>query len=142
MHDCGQSLWFSADKKGIDITDTFRTIPKEIDIRAVENLAHIMDELIKVPGIDTRVGLDSILGLFPIIGDTISLTAAGYIIYRSAQLGVPQQKLMQMVMNSGLDWFIGLIPIIGDLFDWTWKSNKRNAKLLREHFEFRELAVA
>jgi hypothetical protein len=29
---------------------------------------------------------------------------------------------------------VGVVPVLGDAFDVLWRSNRRNMKLLREHF--------
>jgi hypothetical protein len=29
----------------------------------------------------------------------------------------------------------GAVPVAGDLFDIGWRANRRNVRLLREHFE-------
>jgi hypothetical protein len=38
-----------------------------------------------------------------------------------------------MIGNVALDSVIGSIPIIGNIFDFAYKANQRNLKLLREH---------
>ena len=81
------------------------------------------------------LGLDTIIGFIPGIGDTIGLGVSSYIIVQGARMGVPKHKLTRMGVNVGLDWLIGLIPLIGDLFDWGWKANNFNAAIIREHFE-------
>lgn len=35
-----------------------------------------------------------------------------------------------MVANYGIDWVIGSIPVIGNVFDFAWRSNTKNLKLL------------
>ncbi len=105
----------------------------ELSVRAIENLAGLMDSRFTLPGTNISLGLDTIIGLIPGIGDTIGLGVSGYIIARSAKLGVPKRKLARMGMNSGIDWAIGTIPLIGDIFDVGWKANNRNAAILRKH---------
>lgn len=107
----------------------------ETTVESVEALARLMDSQFKVPGIPVNLGLDTIIGLIPGIGDTVGLGVAGYIVVRGAQMGVPKHKLSKMGFNIGVDWLIGTIPIIGDLFDVGWKANNRNAEIIREHFE-------
>ncbi len=105
----------------------------ETKVRAVESLARLMDSQFPLPGTKLNIGLDAIIGLIPGIGDTISLSIAGYIIMQSARLGVGSRIIIQMIINIFIDWLIGLIPIIGDFFDIGWKGNLKNAALLREH---------
>ena len=35
----------------------------------------------------------------------------------------------------GIDTLVGVVPVLGDAFDIFWRSNRRNMKLLRDHFE-------
>lgn len=106
----------------------------EAALRSAESLASLMDSRFSVPGTDIRLGLDTLIGLIPGIGDTIGLGVSGYIISRAVQIGVPKPKLTLMAMNVFLDWSIGLIPLIGDIFDWGWKANNRNAHIMRSYF--------
>ena len=107
----------------------------ESTVESVEALANLMDSQFTLPGTSVNLGLDTIIGLIPGIGDTIGLGVAGYIVMRGAQLGLPKTKLSVMGFNIGVDWLIGCVPIIGDLFDVGWKANNRNAQIIRQHFE-------
>jgi len=104
-------------------------------VQAIEDLARLMDSQFKLPGIPLRLGLDTLIGLIPGIGDTIGLAIAGYIILQSKRLGIGGGLVIQMVLNIFIDWLIGLIPLIGDIFDWGWKGNNKNAALLRAFIE-------
>ncbi len=106
--------------------------PREQTVEHVENLARLLDSQFGIPGTKIRLGLDTIIGLVPGIGDTISLGIASYIVLQSARIGVRKRTLLQMTFNIALDWLIGLVPLIGDIFDVGWKSNLRNAALLRK----------
>lgn len=116
-----------------------RKAPSERDhettVESIEALARLMDSQFKVPGVPINLGLDTLIGLIPGVGDTVGLGVAGYIVMRGARMGIPQDKLMKMGVNIILDWVIGLVPIIGDLFDMGWKANNRNAHIIRQHFE-------
>ncbi len=107
----------------------------ESTVESVEALANLMDSQFKLPGLPVNLGLDTIIGLVPGIGDTIGLGVAGYIVMRGAQMGVPKHKLSVMGFNIGVDWLIGCVPVIGDLFDVGWKANNRNAQIIRQHYE-------
>lgn len=118
------------------------TIPDHLDhkdrealVQSVEKLARLMDSRFNIPGIPVKLGLDTIIGLIPGIGDTIGLGISGYIIAQSKRIGVGRTTLYKMMANVLIDWLIGIIPILGDLFDWGWQANNRNAKLLRREFE-------
>ena len=108
---------------------------KEALVKSVEKLARLMDSRFAIPGMPVKLGLDTIIGLIPVLGDTIGLSISGYIIAQAKRLGVSDATLMKMSINVFLDWLIGLVPIVGDLFDWGWQANNRNARLLRKHYE-------
>jgi len=101
----------------------------------VEGIARLMDSRFKIPGVPIPLGLDTIIGFIPGIGDTIGLSVSGYIMAHAHGLGAPKALLVRMGGNVFVDWLIGLIPIIGDLFDWGWQANNRNTALLRAHLE-------
>ncbi|MDB2439223.1 DUF4112 domain-containing protein [Hellea sp.] len=115
--------------------DTTLESSLESRVESIESLARLMDSQFNILGLPTPLGLDSLIGLIPGIGDTIGLGVSGYIIMHGANLGLPKRKLTRMGFNVGIDWLIGLIPLIGDIFDWGWKANNRNAAIIREHFE-------
>jgi hypothetical protein len=93
-------------------------------------LASLLDNSLLVPGLNVRVGLDPILGLFPGGGDLIGLLAGLYIVYEAWQLGASGRVLALMVINILIDSAVGAIPVVGDLFDFAWKANTRNLELL------------
>lgn len=106
---------------------------KQIEVEeGLENLSHYLDGLFRVPGTGWRFGLDSIIGLIPNVGDTLTSFASFYILLAGVRYGVPKITLLRMAFNIGLDYVVGVIPFIGDAFDFFWKSNKQNMDLIRE----------
>jgi len=103
----------------------------------LEALADLMDTRFNVPLLPVPIGLDTIIGLIPGIGDTISLGIASFIVAGSHRLDIPKRHLTRMGGNMLIDWLIGLIPILGDLFDIGWQGNVRNVKIARAHLEKR-----
>ena len=98
----------------------------------LENLSHYLDGLFRIPGTGWRFGLDSLIGLIPNVGDTLTSFASFYILLAGVRYGVPKITLVRMAFNIGLDYLVGTIPFIGDAFDFIWKSNKQNIDLIRE----------
>ncbi len=98
-------------------------------------LADLMDSKFRLPGTPIRLGVDTLIGLIPGIGDTIGLGVSAYIITHAARLGAKKSIIQRMVFNVGLDWLVGLVPLLGDLFDMGWKANNRNIKLLMDYLE-------
>lgn len=101
----------------------------------LEALAWLMDSSIPVPGLRYRIGLESLLGLIPVIGDAIGALISSYILILAAKMGVPRVTLMRMGYNVTVEAIIGLVPFAGDIFDFAWKANTRNVALLRAHVE-------
>ncbi len=105
---------------------------KQIEIEeGLDNLAHYLDGLFRIPGTGWRFGLDSIIGLVPNIGDTLTSFASFYILFSGVRYGVPKITLLRMAVNIGIDYVVGSIPFLGDAFDFFWKSNKQNMDLIR-----------
>lgn len=97
----------------------------------IENLAQTMDAAFTIPGTSIPLGVDTIVGLIPGIGDTLSLGIAGYIVQQASTLGAKKRHVGRMLVNIFIDWLIGLIPLIGDIFDIGWRGNLRNARIIR-----------
>lgn len=110
-------------------------VPDAVDeaaVRRMQVLAYVLDDSVRVPGTDVRIGLDPLVGLLPVAGDAVSAVFSAYIILESARLGVPYLTLLRMVANVSLDFAVGSVPVIGDLFDAAWKANRRNLELALE----------
>ena len=105
---------------------------KQIEIeKGLEDLSFYLDGLFRVPGTGWRFGLDSLIGLIPNLGDTLTVFPAFYILVAGVRYGVPKITLLRMAFNIGLDYVVGAIPFIGDAFDFVWKANKQNVDLIR-----------
>jgi hypothetical protein len=101
--------------------------------RRVERLAWLLDSAIRVPGTERRVGFDALIGLIPAGGDAAGAVLSGYILLEAARMGVPIRLLLKMTYNVALESVVGVVPVLGDLFDFAWKANERNVRLLRRH---------
>lgn len=107
----------------------------EADLKSLEKLAHLMDSSFTVPGTRFGIGLDGLIGLIPVVGDTLTATVSAYIIGKASKYQLPWHVKARMVSNSALDWLIGFIPLVGDIFDIGFKANKKNVALLKKHIE-------
>jgi hypothetical protein len=107
---------------------------KNNELRSIELLARLMDSQFQIPGSNIRFGLDALIGLIPGVGDFAGSLVSGYIIFICARNGASGFLLARMTLNILIDALIGSIPLIGDLFDFAYKANKRNLKLMREHY--------
>lgn len=108
---------------------------RDQELERLARLADWLDSRFVIPGTGIRFGADSILGLVPFIGDGASLLPALYLIHRARKLGVPADLVSRMIANLAIDFAVGSIPLLGDIFDVTFKANRRNMALLRQHME-------
>ena len=95
-------------------------------LKRLRRLAWMIDAVFLLPGTRFRFGLNSVIGLLPVGGDTLLGVISLYIIYEAARLGVPKPKLARMLANVGVEVLGGSVPIVGDLFDMALKANLRN----------------
>jgi hypothetical protein len=106
---------------------------REDALARITLLAKLMDSAFVIPGLNRRVGLDSVLGLVPGVGDALSAAMASYIIWEARQLGLPRWKIARMIGNVAVDTAIGSIPLAGDVFDVFFKANERNLRIIHDH---------
>jgi hypothetical protein len=93
-------------------------------------LAWLLDSSIRIPGTRFSVGLDVLIGLFPVLGDLSGVLLSSYILTEAARMGAPKVLLIRMAFNIGVEGLVGSLPLIGDIFDAAWKANQRNVRLL------------
>ena len=111
------------------------SVPPNESLRRARVVANVLDDAIRIPGTSFRFGIDPLIGLVPGLGDLLGGAASVYIILEAARAGAPASVLVRMAANVGIDTLIGALPIVGDLFDFAWKSNTRNVRLLERHVE-------
>lgn len=111
----------------------FRDTDRLIRLRRMRGLARLMDTALRIPGTHFSFGADSIIGLVPGPGDFAGAAISLYIVNEARRLGVPNDKLVKMLVNIGFDAAAGSVPLVGDLFDVYFKSNRRNLDLVLEH---------
>ena len=97
-----------------------------------ELLANILDKTVKIPGTSLYLGLDPLIGLIPGVGDVLARLMGTIILGLAARLQIPRIVVARMSMNLLINGVIGAIPIFGDLFSVWFRSNTRNAELLRQ----------
>jgi len=103
--------------------------------RRVEALERVLERAITVPGINRQVGLDAIVGLVPVAGDLVAAAMGMYLVWEARNLGMSKWQLARMTANVGFDTLVGAIPVAGDLFDFLFRSNSRNLKIIRKHLD-------
>ena len=96
----------------------------------LQQLAWLLDSSIPIPGTRLTVGVEALIGLFPVIGDLIGVALSSYIVSQASRLGAPRSVLLRMSFNVVVEGLVGMVPIAGDLFDAGFKANQRNVRLL------------
>lgn len=103
--------------------------------RRVEALEMILERSFVIPGINRPIGLDSIVGLIPVIGDFITAAMGSYLIWEAKNLGMPKWQRWRMAGNIAFDTALGAVPVVGDAFDFIYKSNSKNLKIILKHLD-------
>ncbi|MGV3509998.1 MAG: DUF4112 domain-containing protein [Sphingobacteriaceae bacterium] len=104
-------------------------------LKWVERISYLLDERFRFPGTNFRFGLDPILNLIPFAGDLSGFVLSSALILTMAKNGASGKIVALMAINAILDATIGAIPILGQIFDFFYKANSKNIKLLKEHYE-------
>jgi hypothetical protein len=114
---------------------------EEVDLDEADALqraravAHVLDEVVEIPGTNYRIGLDPLLGLLPVVGDAPAAVASAYVVATAAAVGVPRATLARMLSYLVVDAVVGSLPLVGDVFDAAFKANVRNVRLLEARAE-------
>jgi hypothetical protein len=101
----------------------------------LNRLAWLLDSSIPIPGTPFSIGLEAVIGLFPVIGDVVGVFLSSYILKEAANLGVPRSILTRMAFNVAVEGLVGMIPFAGDVFDAAYKANQRNVRLLNAYLD-------
>ena len=101
-------------------------------MRRLERMEQLLDRAVRIPGLNQRIGLDGILGLIPGVGDAAAAALALYAVAEAWHLKAPKRLIVRMLGNVLFDTAVGAVPVAGDLFDFLFKSNTRNLRLLKD----------
>lgn len=103
--------------------------------RRVEAMEKLLERSFRLPGVNRPVGLDALVGLVPVAGDIVAAGLGLYIVWEGRNLGMSRWQLTRMLANIGVDTALGAIPFAGDLFDFVFRSNSRNLRIIRKHLD-------
>ena len=104
-------------------------------LKWVEQISYLLDERFRIPGTTFRFGLDPILNLIPAAGGLSGFVLTAALILTMAKNGASGRIVALMGINALLDATIGAIPVVGTVFDFFYKANSKNIRLLKEHYE-------
>jgi len=103
--------------------------------RRLEAMETVLERAFTIPGINRGVGLDSIVGLIPVVGDIITASMGAWLVWEARNLGMSKFQLARMAGNIGIDTAVGAIPLVGDLFDFAFRSNTRNLRIIKRYLD-------
>lgn len=103
--------------------------------RRIEAMEQMLERSFTIPGTKFPIGLDSIIGLVPVVGDLVTTAMGAYIVWEAKNLGLPKWKIWRMVGNVGFDTVLGLVPLVGDAADLVFRSNTRNLRIIKKHLD-------
>ena len=109
------------------------------DVAAVRQRIEAMEKLLErsltIPGTKIPIGLDALAGLIPVAGDLITAAMGAWMIWEARNLGLPRWQMWRMAANIGFDTAIGAVPVVGDVFDFAFRSNSKNLRIIKRHLD-------
>ncbi|MFZ1529009.1 MAG: DUF4112 domain-containing protein, partial [Ferruginibacter sp.] len=115
--------------KKIPVPPGFSNDPR---LGMVRRVSRLMDEEFSIGGF--RFGLDPILNFIPVAGDLAGYLVSASLILTILKHGASGKLVLKMMANATLDALVGAIPLLGWVFDFAFKANTRNVKLLNEYY--------
>jgi hypothetical protein len=101
----------------------------------VEALELVLERSFVIPGTRIPFGLDSVIGLVPVLGDVVTAAMGAYLVWEARNLGMSKWQLIRMTANVGIDTALGAIPLVGDAFDLMFRSNSKNLRIIKKHLD-------
>lgn len=108
------------------------TETKQIQYNRLKNMTKWLDTKFEGP-FGWRFGLDPLIGLVPVLGDLVTVCFSIYILLNAFLLGCSYAVFFRMLLNIAIEFIVELIPFFGQVFDFFWKANTKNLKLLDLH---------
>ena len=112
-----------------------RDTSRRATLARLDKLARLFDTAFILPGTNIRFGIEAVMRLVPGIGDAAASALSCYLLYEAHRLEVPRPVFARMVANVAIEGVVGAVPVLGDMFDVGFRANRRNVKILQEHFE-------
>ena len=105
---------------------------KSAETDVAKFLALWLDNILRIPGTDFKIGLDPILALFPGVGSTIASGGGLIILIEAVRSRVSVPVLLHMAFNLFINTLFDYFPAVGPVASAFFKSNSRNLRLLQE----------
>jgi len=99
--------------------------------RRIEAMEGLLERAFAVPGTNYRFGMDSVVGLVPVVGDVVTAAMGAWLVWEARNLGMSKYQIARMTGNVAFDTAVGFVPLLGDAFDFLFKSNTRNLRIVK-----------
>jgi hypothetical protein len=106
-----------------------RTVADEI--AGFDRFSDLMDTRFRIAVVP--FGLDSLLGIIPVAGDAITGAAGLYALGTAARLKLPITAHIHIIWNLVVDVVLGSVPLAGDVFDFFFRSHRKNFRVVEKH---------
>ena len=101
------------------------------DIAGFDRFSDLMDTRFRIAGVP--FGLDSLLGIIPVAGDAVTGAAGLYALGTAARLKLPITAHIHIIWNLVVDVVLGSVPLAGDVFDFFFRSHRKNFRVVEKH---------
>ncbi len=101
--------------------------------KRIEGMEQLLERMFVVPGINRPIGLDAIIGIIPIVGDTVGAVLGAWMVWEARNLGMSKFQMARMMGNVGVDFALGFVPLLGAVPDFFFRSNTRNLRIIKKH---------
>lgn len=98
-----------------------------------KRVSTLLDDAIELPVVNYRIGIDPIVGILPVAGDSLMALLSLYIVFEGIRAGASARLVALMLSLVAVDAIVGSIPVLGSVFDAVWKANTWNVRLLERH---------
>jgi hypothetical protein len=105
--------------------------PQARESEVARFLAKWLDEFLRIPGTDFKIGLDPLLAIFPGIGSALTSAGSFVILIEAMRSHVSLPVLLRMGGNMLLNALLDSLPAVGPIASAFFKSNLRNLHLLQ-----------
>jgi hypothetical protein len=122
------------------IEDHHRSVDRAIT--RAERLADVLDRALQIPATNIRFGWDSIIGLVPVVGDTIAALIGLYPVIEAIRFNARITTILRMLLNLAIDWLLGLVPLLDIVLDVAYKANVHNARLLAAELDRQRCSIS
>jgi hypothetical protein len=114
--------------------ELYQKVPK--DLRDIAKVVKLMESSFRIPFTNRTFGLEPIIGLVPVIGDSIGFIVTSWIMVTLLRNGASGKVIAKMFINIFIDLALAFMPVLGNIIDFFFKTNQRNLVLAVEHYQY------